>query len=48
MDLGLHFLKRLLQNFVSIICNLAAFRHCLAEYTVHSLSHVACLPRCRC
>jgi len=26
------------QYFVNIICNLAGFRNCLAEYTVHSLS----------
>jgi len=26
------------QYFVNIICNLAGFRNCLAEFTVHSLS----------
>jgi len=38
-------MKKTLQNFCSILsillltyCNLAGFRNCLAEYTVHSLS----------
>jgi len=52
-------MKKMLQNFGSIlsslfvifICNLAGFRNCLAEYTVHSLScqpAMACLPHWGC
>jgi len=32
------FWQYFLNNISNIICNLAGFRHCLAEYTVHSLS----------